>query len=244
MDRRPARPSYASAYARHDDGGMVGLRLRVFAGVHRFVSSAPTIDAVPGLRQSPRMLDSSVKTQIMNEVDRQFDDQTKVLADLVKIPSTRFKEAPAQDMMARLFKEDRLSIDRWQIKIDALKHLPGYSPHSQDYDDAWNVVGAWRPTNPKGRSLILNGHIDVVPEGPHEMWARHPYDAYVKDGWMYGRGSGDMKEGVPSTRPVRVRLPSPMRAMPKSMSLRLPLTRSSMTLAGLMSRCTTPRSWA
>ena len=142
------------------------------------------------------MLDESTKTQIMNAVDKAFDDQTKVLADLVRIPSTRFQEAPAQDMMARLFKEDRLSIDRWQIKIDDLKHLPGYSPHSQDYDDAWNVVGAWRPTNPKGRSLILNGHIDVVPEGPHEMWARHPYDAYVKDGWMYGRGSGDMKAGL------------------------------------------------
>jgi len=97
------------------------------------------------------MLDAEVKTKIMNEVDRQFDDQTKVLADLVKIPSTRFREAPAQDMMARLFKEDRLSVDRWQIKIDDLKHLPGYSPHSQDYDDAWNVVGAWRPGSPKGR---------------------------------------------------------------------------------------------
>ena len=142
------------------------------------------------------MLEQALKTQIMNQVDRQFDDQTKVLADLVRIPSTRFREAPAQDMMARLFKEDKLSVDRWQIKIDDLKHLPGYSPHSQDYDDAWNVVGTWRPGSPRGRSLILNGHIDVVPEGPHEMWARHPFDAAVKDGWMYGRGAGDMKAGI------------------------------------------------
>ena len=65
------------------------------------------------------MVDAALKTAIMNQVDKQFDDQTKVLADLVKIPSTRFREAPAQDMMARLFKEDRLSVDRWQIKIDA-----------------------------------------------------------------------------------------------------------------------------
>src|SRR5882757_6848829 len=142
------------------------------------------------------MLETSLKTKIMNEVDRRFDDQTKVLADLVKIPSTRFREAPAQDMMARLFKEDGLGVDRWQIRIDDLKHLPGYSPHSQDYDDAWNVVGAWRPGSPKGRSLILNGHIDVVPEGPHEMWARHPFEPAVKDGWMYGRGAGDMKAGL------------------------------------------------
>src|SRR6266508_3863233 len=142
------------------------------------------------------MLESALKTKIMDEVDRQFDDQTKVLADLVKIPSTRFREAPAQDMMARLFKEDGLSVDRWQIKIDDLKHLPGYSPHSQDYDDAWNVVGAWLPNSPKGRSLILNGHIDVVPEGPHDMWSRPPFEPAVKDGWMYGRGAGDMKAGI------------------------------------------------
>jgi acetylornithine deacetylase len=142
------------------------------------------------------MLEQALKTQIMNQVDRQFDDQTRVLADLVRIPSTRFREAPAQDMMVRLFREDKLSVDRWQIRIDDLKHLPGYSPHSQDYDDAWNVVGSWRPESPTGRSLILNGHIDVVPEGPHEMWARHPFDAVVKDGWMYGRGAGDMKAGL------------------------------------------------
>src|SRR5260370_7209596 len=112
------------------------------------------------------MLDAEVKTKIMNAVDRQFDGQTKVLADLVKIPSTRFREAPAQDMMARLFKEDGLGVDRWQIKIDDLKHLPGYSPHSQDYDDACNVVSACRPSTPSSkhgwRSLILNSHIDLV----------------------------------------------------------------------------------
>ena len=49
---------------------------------------------------------------------------------------------------------------------------------------------------PKGRSLILNGHIDVVPEGPHEMWARNPFEPAIKDGWMYGRGAGDMKAGL------------------------------------------------
>ena len=158
----------------------------------------------------------------MDEVDRRFDDQTKVLADLVKIPSTRFQEAPAQDMMARLFKEDGLAVDRWQIKIDDLKHLPGYSPHSQDYDDAWNVVGAWRPSSPKGRSLILNGHIDVVPEGPHEMWARNPFEPAVKDGWMYGRGAGDMKAGLilQRLRAARARARSAGSRRPTSISSR------------------------
>jgi acetylornithine deacetylase len=142
------------------------------------------------------MLDASLATQIMNAVDEKHDEQTSVLADLVKIPSTRYREAPAQDMMARLFRDEKLSVDRWQIHVDDIRHLPGFSPKHQDYDDAWNVVGAWRPNNPKGRSLILNGHIDVVPEGPHEMWTAPPFEPRVKDGWLYGRGSGDMKAGL------------------------------------------------
>ena len=52
--------------------------------------------------------------------------------------------------------------------------------------------------------------------------------------------SGDMNDGVPSTTPVRVRLASAMRAMPKSVTFTLSPVRSIITLAGLMSRCTTP----
>ena len=112
------------------------------------------------------MLDESTKTQIMNAVDKAFDDQTSVLADLVRIPSTRFQEAPAQDMMARLFKEDRLSIDRWQVKIEDLKHLPGYSPHSLDYDDAWNVVGAFTHYwSPSWRSIRSASQRNSADEG-------------------------------------------------------------------------------
>ena len=67
----------------------------------------------------------------------------------------------------------------------------------QDYDDAWNVVGAWRPGSPKGRTLILNGHIDVVPEGPaRHVGAAVPSSRPSKDGWMHGRGAGDMKAGI------------------------------------------------
>jgi acetylornithine deacetylase len=58
------------------------------------------------------------------------------------------------------------------------------------------VVATHRAANPTGRSLILQGHIDVVPEGPLEMWTYPPYSATIKDGWMHGRGAHDMKSGV------------------------------------------------
>ena len=73
--------------------------------------------------------------------------------------------------------------------------MPGYSPKLDDYDDAWVSVGTLRSSTPGGRSLIINGHIDVVPEGPHDMWSTPPFEPVVKDGWMHGRGAGDMKAG-------------------------------------------------
>ena len=48
----------------------------------------------------------------------------------------------------------------------------------------------------KGRSLILNGHIDVVPTGPLDLWTNPPFAPRVENGWLYGRGSGDMKAGL------------------------------------------------
>lgn len=55
-----------------------------------------------------------------------------------------------------------------------------------------NVVarlGAGRP----GRSLMFNGHLDVVDVG---QMAHAPFDAFIDGDRMYGRGTSDMKGGV------------------------------------------------
>ena len=46
-----------------------------------------------------------------------------------------------------------------------------------------------------GRTLLLNGHVDVVA-GPLETWSSDPFDAVVRDGAIWGRGACDMKGGV------------------------------------------------
>jgi acetylornithine deacetylase len=45
------------------------------------------------------------------------------------------------------------------------------------------------------RSLLLNGHLDVVPSGDPALWSHAPFVATTVDGWMTGRGAGDMKSG-------------------------------------------------
>lgn len=47
-----------------------------------------------------------------------------------------------------------------------------------------------------GRSLLLTGHIDVVPPGPPSHWTHPPFGGVLEDGKIYGRGAVDMKGGV------------------------------------------------
>lgn len=134
--------------------------------------------------------------EIMRAVDAGFDAQTEFLAELTTHPSTRGHEQSAQSVMAAAYAARGLAVDRWLIEMDQIRHLPGFSPVIGDYEDAVNVVGSHTPRSHRGRSLILNGHIDVVPEGPAEMWDSPPFVPRVDAGWMYGRGAGDMKAGL------------------------------------------------
>ncbi|MBX5443088.1 MAG: M20/M25/M40 family metallo-hydrolase [Solirubrobacteraceae bacterium] len=47
-----------------------------------------------------------------------------------------------------------------------------------------------------GRSLLFNGHVDVVPAGDPAAWTTPPFDPVVRDGRLHGRGACDMKGGV------------------------------------------------
>ncbi|MCK5197998.1 MAG: M20/M25/M40 family metallo-hydrolase, partial [Spirochaetales bacterium] len=47
-----------------------------------------------------------------------------------------------------------------------------------------------------GRTLMFEGHTDVVSEGDRSLWKHDPFGAEIENGKIYGRGSCDMKAGV------------------------------------------------
>ncbi len=137
-----------------------------------------------------------IEAKVLASVDALFDAQVRFTQELVRFPSLRGQEHTIQDFVFDALKSRGAVMDRWRVTEDDIKHHPGFSPIDVSYENAWNVVGSFRPMQETGRSLILNAHVDVVPTGPVEMWSAPPFDPVIRNGWMYGRGSADMKAGL------------------------------------------------
>lgn len=143
------------------------------------------------------MPDADLLARLSAAVDAGFDREVTFLQELVRFPSRRGEEAPLQDWMARELARRGYAVDRYSLADVALAAHEKAAPMvGVDPAGSIQVVGTHRAKNPTGRSLILQGHIDVVPEGPEAMWTHPPYAAVIRDGWMYGRGAHDMKSGV------------------------------------------------
>jgi acetylornithine deacetylase len=142
-------------------------------------------------------IDETLLGEIRAAVAERRDATIAFLSDIVAEPSLLGQEAGAQDRIEKEFRSLDLAIDRFEPDLEEIRTLPGFSPTVLDsYAGRENVVGLHTPREPKGRSLILNGHIDVVPTGPESLWTTPPFQPTIRDGRVYGRGAGDMKSGI------------------------------------------------
>ena len=118
-----------------------------------------------------------------------------VLCRLIEAPTTLGNEEPGQEVMRDALREIGLEPVDMPLDEEMLRTHPAASPFSWDVSGKRNVVADWLPVGAGGRSLVLNGHIDVVAEAS-SLWRTAPYTP-VRDGdWVYGRGAGDMKAGL------------------------------------------------
>ncbi len=141
---------------------------------------------------------SSAKTRekIMRGVEDGFADQIEFTQDLVRFASNRGQEHALQDFVFRALRTRGYAMDRFGMDQAAIERHPGGSRFSRQHSEAPIVVGIHRPRVEKGRSLILQSHVDVVPAGPADMWNAPPFEPKLDGDWMYGRGSADMKAGA------------------------------------------------
>lgn len=146
----------------------------------------------------PSPLDPGARRAILDAVAALEGEAVETLLRLTRCPSTLGNEASALNEMARVYERLGLAPRRVPVVPDALRDHPGFSPPLIPYEGRDNVVAEYTPRQGGGRSLCLQGHVDVVPEGAAEMWATPPYEPAIRDGRIYGRGAGDMKAGIVS----------------------------------------------
>ena len=72
------------------------------------------------------------------------------------------------------------------------KYLSDFTAVRVDVEDVKNLFISKKFGD--GEHLCFAGHVDVVPAGTG--WESNPYEAVEKDGFIYGRGTQDMKSGV------------------------------------------------
>jgi len=137
--------------------------------------------------------------KIAAAVDASRDELIAFLQKLVQAPSLPGREQQAQRLVAEKLQALGLTVDVISSELPDLEKHPAFCDDGVPFRDRLNVVGRWRGQTPDrgdARSLILNGHIDVVPTGSESLWSESPWSGAIRDGQLYGRGSCDMKAGV------------------------------------------------
>lgn len=131
----------------------------------------------------------------LERVDDNFDAQVNLLQRLVALPSVRGAEAPVQRELARELRSIGLVSEKYDLDPSALEAHAGFSKPEWDYQGRPNLAAQWTGGG-GGRSLILQGHVDVVPATPLAHWTRDPWGGEIEAGLLYGRGAADMKAGI------------------------------------------------
>jgi len=88
-----------------------------------------------------------------------------------------------------------LEAQEW-LRVYLQENLGATTETFGDFAGDPHLVGTLKSTSNNGRSLILNGHIDVAEVRPDEQWIYGPFNPELKDGLYYGRGASDMKGGL------------------------------------------------
>lgn len=144
---------------------------------------------------------NSAAAEVLARIDRMREALIEDVMALVRIPTVVGHEGPGQTWIAERYRALGLETRVVPVDFQAIKDHRAYCGWRADagaYEGRPNVVGLLPAAagGPQARSLILNGHMDVVSAEPESQWAYGPWNPTIVDGRLYGRGANDMKAGL------------------------------------------------
>ena len=139
-------------------------------------------------RAAPSFDTDAIDRAIDADAERAFG----FLERLVAQPSVVGAESSAQQVVAEELERLGFTVERLPIPGDIEEREDAGIP-SLPYEGRDDVFGVLGPG--EGRSLLVGGHIDVVPAEETGPWTSDPFVPTRREGRMFGRGTGDMKGG-------------------------------------------------
>src|SRR5690625_550280 len=138
---------------------------------------------------------------IMNKIDEDWEEEIEFLQEIGRFPSTLGNEQALQRYLAEFFESNlNMEVDRIIPDMKELSKYRNFSVAEWPYDGREVIVATSEPKGkPVGKSLIFQGHIDVVPTGPLSSWKYDPWGSVRVGNKLYGRGIQHMKSGVGAT---------------------------------------------
>lgn len=143
---------------------------------------------------------NDLERKVTGEIARRRDELVSLCSQLVAFDTTarHWSDETGQEALLQEFAAERMSAaggrtEMWVPRPDVVagsRQVPdGFTFGNRPQMVSRFGAGA-------GPSLLLNGHVDVVPSEPRSAWASDPFAAEVRNGLLYGRGTCDMKGGV------------------------------------------------
>jgi acetylornithine deacetylase len=137
---------------------------------------------------------------LTDAVTAERDYMLETLTDFVACPSFSGQEEQAAEFMEGALSALGLSLRRIPLVTDEIAALSMYSPATSPDNARYSLLATHVPNSPAtqraGRTLLFNGHMDIVPTGPESLWSSAPLKARIEGDLVFGRGAGDMKAGI------------------------------------------------
>lgn len=135
------------------------------------------------------------KKRVCSLIETNKEEIIQTLREMVQIPTLTGKEGEGQKYIQGLYSDLGLRVTSFEAKHEKVSQHKAFVESGFEFTGRPNIIGILEG-EPSAKSLILNGHVDVVPEGPIGEWDFSPWEGKRVGRKLYGRGALDMKGGL------------------------------------------------